>query len=81
MVKGEKRRAFCDRHGDWSRAMTFHIARRRFGMRLRDLGEKAKVSNDYAVAQSIRRMSKMLSKDKAPRRSLEDVVNCIKIQT
>ena len=80
-VKGEKWRAFCDRHGDWGRDMAFYIARRRCGMSLRDLGEKAKVSNYYAVAQSIRRMSKMLLKDKALRRSLEDVVNCIKIQT
>ena len=81
MVKGEKWVSFCDRHGDWGRDMAFYAARRRCGVSLRCLGEEAKMSNYYAVAQCITRMAERLSRDGSMRNILKDVVNCINIQT
>lgn len=80
-VKGERWRDFCDRHGDWGRDMAFYIARRRCGVTLTKLGEAAGVQNYYAVAQSIRRISSRLSKDKDLKKKLKAIINCIKIQT
>jgi putative transposase len=80
-VKGETWVNFCDKHGDWGRDLAFYVARRRCGVSLRCLGEEAKVSNYYAVAQSITRTSKRLSKDGSLRNILKEVVNCINIQT
>jgi hypothetical protein len=80
-VKGEKWAGFRDRHGDWGRDLAFYVARRRCGVSLRYLGEEAKMSNYYAAAQCIRRTAERLSKDRSLRKIMEDVVNCINIQT
>jgi len=80
-VKKEKWVNFRDRHGDWGRDLAFYVARRRCGLSLRQLAEESKMSNYYAVAQSITRTAERLSKDKSLRKILEDVVNCINIQT
>jgi len=80
-VKGEEWEKFCDRHGDWGRDVAFYVARRRCGVSLRQLGEEAGISNYYAVAQCITRMTNRLSKDKSLRRDLKKVINCINIQT
>jgi putative transposase len=80
-VKEDRWRDFCDRHGDWGRDMAFYIARRRCGITLRKLGDEAGVDNYYAVAQSIRRISKRLKKEQHLQKTLQSVINCIKIQT
>jgi REP element-mobilizing transposase RayT len=40
-VKGEKWDAFRDRYGDWGRDLVLYLARRRSGLTLREIGEKA----------------------------------------
>ena len=80
-VKGERWVDFRDRHGDGGRDLAFYIARRRCGVTLTSLAEENGIRNYYAVAQGIRRISGRLAKEKALRKTLEDVVKCIKIQT
>lgn len=80
-VKGESWSKFRDRYGDWGRDLAFYIARRRCGISLRELGEEGRMSNYYAVAQSITRTAQRLSRDRSLKRALEEVVKCINIQT
>ena len=80
-VKGECWSQFRDRHDDWGRDLAFYIARRHCGMSLRALGEEGKMANYYAVAQCIRRTADRLPKDKSLQSALDNVVNCMKIQT
>jgi len=80
-VKGEKWLDFCDRYGDWGRDMALYIGRRRCGMKLKELGAAAGMSNYYAVAQALKRMSRLIKEDKAMMKNLEAVVNCTNIKT
>jgi hypothetical protein len=80
-VKGEKWSKFCERHGDWGRDLALYVARRRCGMSLRELGEAAKISNYYAVSQCITRIANRLPHNKILQKALEDMINCINIQT
>jgi REP element-mobilizing transposase RayT len=80
-VKGERWDEFCDRYGDWGRDLALYIARRHCGVTLRELGKEAGMPNYYAVAQGITRTAERVSRDKALKKALEAVVECINIQT
>jgi REP element-mobilizing transposase RayT len=80
-VKGERWNEFCDRYGDRGRDLAFYIARRRCGISLRELGEEGRMSNYDAVAQGIRRTTQRLSTDRALKKILKAVLQCINIQT
>ena len=53
-VKGEKWKAFCDRHGDWGRDLALWYGRRYAGLQLWELGERAGGLDYSATSEAIR---------------------------
>lgn len=53
-VKGEKWKAFVNRHGDWGRDLALWIGRRRGYMTLRQLGDEAGDMDYSAVSEAVR---------------------------
>ena len=53
-VKGEPWKEFVNRHGDFGRDLALWVARRRAGMMLKELGEKAEGMDYSAVSEAIR---------------------------
>jgi hypothetical protein len=62
-VKGESWAAFRDRHGDWGRDAVFHIGRRDWGIKLRELGEGAGGMSELAVSMAAKRLSRRAEVD------------------
>jgi hypothetical protein len=63
-VKGEKWEAFRDRHGDWGRDVGLYVARRRGGIRLRELARQAGGLDYSSVQVAVRRLQQRLEKDR-----------------
>ena len=61
--KGERWEEFRDRYGDWGRDLALHVARRKCGMRLGELAERAGGIDYGSVAVAISRFGKRLEKD------------------
>jgi len=53
-VKGERWKSFVNRHGDWGRDLTLWTARKRAGMKLKELGAAAGGMDYSAVSEAIR---------------------------
>ena len=69
-VKGERWGQFVNRYGDWGRDLALWIARRRGGMTLRDLGEKAGGKDYSAVSEAIRQFDRKQRKNAPARDAL-----------
>ena len=76
-VKQESWMAFRDRHGDPGRDLALWIARRRCGLRLRELGALAGGMDYLAVSAAIRRIQQRLPKDRSLRQLRDHVVAII----
>jgi hypothetical protein len=80
-VKQEKWDAFSDRYGDWGRDMAFWVARRRAGMTLTQLGEKAGGLDYSAVSEAIRRFEhKKLNREEV-KKALCRVLEILNMET
>jgi REP element-mobilizing transposase RayT len=64
-VKGEKWESFRDRHGDWGRDVVFHLGRKDWALKLRELGAAAGGVDDVAVSMAARRIAKRATNDPA----------------
>ena len=64
-AKGEKWESFRNRHGDWGRDLVFHLGRKGWALRLRELGDAAGGVDDVAVSMAARRIPQRAAKDPA----------------
>lgn len=62
-VKGEKWASFRDRHGDWGRDVVLYLARRRGGMRLRDLALAIGGVDYGSVQTAVHRLGRRLTQN------------------
>gem|GEM_PF-73952 len=72
-VKGEKWEEFRDRYGDWGRDMVILFARKRCGMKLRELGEKIGGMDYAAVSYAGKSMGIKATKTRSIREAREKV--------
>ncbi len=64
-LKGEKWEEFRDRHGDWGRDLALYLARKRGGMKLKELGE-AVGGMDYAsVSATVKRFERRAQRERS----------------
>ena len=80
-VKGERWDQFVDRHGDWGRDLVLWIARRRGGMTLRELGEKAGGMDYSAVSEAIRQFDRKHRKSVSARDALKRSLEILNLET
>lgn len=80
-VKGEPWEDFVNRHGDWGRDIALWIARRRGGMTLKALGEKAGGMDYSAVSEAIRSLDKRRTKKLDLQRDLDAACNFLNLET
>ncbi|HMP74292.1 MAG TPA: transposase [Kiritimatiellia bacterium] len=80
-VKGERWDQFMDRHGDWGRDLALWIARRRGGMTLRELGEKAGGMDYSAVSEAIRQFDRNHRKSAPEREALKSSLEILNLET
>ena len=57
-VQGERWAVFAGRYGDWGRDVALAVARRRCGLTLRELGERAGGMDYRAVSQAVRSLER-----------------------
>lgn len=74
-AKGERWAVFSQRHGDWGRDLALWLARRRSGMTLREIGEKANGMDYTAVAMAVKRFANHMEQNKTLRRLARELEN------
>jgi len=75
--KGVSWEGLIHRRGDWARDMVLSLARRRSGLTLRELGERAGGMDYRAVAKAVERFELRLSGDRRLRRVRKKLLNAM----
>ena len=70
-AKEEAWDSFHSRYGDWGRPLALYLARKRSGLTLREIGEKAGGMEYKAVSTAVQRFAKRLECDRSLRRTVK----------
>ncbi len=80
-VKREKWEAFAGRYGDWGRDMVLWVARRRAGLTLNQLGERAGGLDYSAVSEAVRQFERKKMNQTEVKKALRRVLEMLNLET
>jgi putative transposase len=76
-LRGKKWEDFRDLYGDWARDLALYLGRKRCGLKLKDLGEKAGGIDYASVSGAIRRLEQHARVDKKMRKLIHEALRQI----
>mgnify|MGYP001305243846 CR=1 FL=1 len=80
-VKAEPWQAFEGRYGDWGRDLGLWIARRRAGLTLRELGQRAGRMDYSAVSEAVRRFERSTMQRPKVKKATQRVLRMLNLET